>query len=297
MIWIPISIAILLFLYLFIGFLCVLFLFKIKRTSREKAHEIDVKNKMIPEDLSFLERKEVVIPLSDGSQIHGDISIPKNPKGLAIFCHGYTWNREGQIKYALMFYRRGYAIFLYDHRGHGDNTTKFNTIGYKEAKDLNEIISYWRKDFKEEMPIILHGESMGAATVLGVLKYRQDVSLVISDCGFSNFHTLLAHKMKQYKVPLFLLPAIRLSIALFFHFDMNKFNPGNLPKDNKVPLLIIHGKEDDFVPLYQAHEIEKNCSSKHKLYEIEKAKHAENYFVNPEGYEKIVSSFLDELSL
>ncbi len=43
--------------------------------------------------------------------------VPK----VAVICHGHTWNRINSIKYANIFYNKGYNIVLYDHAYFGES--------------------------------------------------------------------------------------------------------------------------------------------------------------------------------
>ena len=62
----------------------------------------------------------------------------------------------------------------------------------------------------------------------------------------------------------------------------------------QIPILIIHGDMDNLAPLYMAKEIYNSCKSSKEIYIVHGAGHAENYKKDPEGYEKIITTFIKE---
>lgn len=179
-------IGFLVILYFLASFLMMYFISHPKKLSRKEALDVDIKKGLISEDLSYLKREELNIKMRDGTIIHGDFSSNINNKKIMILLHGYTWNRNGQIKYAQFFFKYGYSIYLYDERGHGENDTKFTTFGVKEGQDLTDIIKYFRNKYKDSI-IGVHGESLGAASVLMSLKENPDINFAIEDCGYASF--------------------------------------------------------------------------------------------------------------
>ena len=67
-----------------------------------------------------------------------------------------------------------------------------------------------------------------------------------------------------------------------------------LVRRTKIPILIIHGDKDNLAPLYMAKEIYNSCKSNKEIYIVHGAGHAENYKKDPEGYEKIITTFIKE---
>ena len=123
----------------------------------------------------------------NGITIRGEIIKNNHPIGnkAVIIAHGHTANRYADLKYADLFYREGFHVVIYDERHFGDSGGDICTLGQEEAKDLRDIFLFTKEKFGEDCRIGLHGESMGAATSLLVLKYvRPD--FVVADCPFAD---------------------------------------------------------------------------------------------------------------
>ncbi len=236
-------------------------------------------------------------------KVRGEIVFnPKNDnaeiKKVAIVCHGHTWNRINSYKYARIFYDLGYSLVLYDHAYFGLSDGTYTTLGYYESRDLNTVCDMVRDRFGKDAIVALHGESMGAATVLGVLGLRNDITMVVADCPFSN-------TMKYYRevclesthLPGF--PIVDFANAMSkrrYGYDFTKYNPIDSVATSNTPICFIHGKEDKFI--YPKHSVDMYRVSKNPLSElhiVEGAAHARSHIVDPSGYRKIVSAFVTKV--
>lgn len=94
-----------------------------------------------------------------------------------------------------------------DARGHGKSEGDYIGFGWDERKDylqwINRII---KKDPQSE--IVLHGVSMGAATVMMTSgeKLPDNVKAFVEDCGYSSVKGELGYQLKE----MFNLPAFPL---------------------------------------------------------------------------------------
>lgn len=287
--------AFLLITYFLLSFALAHYLTHPKRFKKEFTHQVDIDKGLIPLDMSYMKREPIEIRMEDGSYIHGDYSKNENEIGIMIIAHGYTWNREGSLKYAQFFYKHGFSILIYDERGHGENKTKFTTMGYKEGRDIVNIIEYCREKYGKDIPIGLHGESMGGASVLEAMKYHPDINFVIDDCGYSSLRKLLLHKMKQAHIPSIFIHGSNIMLKWLYKFSMEDVVPKDCVKDSDIPLLIIHGANDDFVPPDEGKEIFEARKDGSEFHLVPGADHAQSYQVNPQAYEEICMSFINNV--
>lgn len=216
-------------------------------------------------------------------------------KKVAIVCHGHTWNRINSYKYARIFYDLGYSLVLYDHAYFGLSDGKYTTLGYYECHDLSAVCDMVRDRFGKNAIIALHGESMGAATVLGVLGLRNDITMVVADCPFSN-------TMKYYRevclesthLPGF--PIVDFANAMSkrrYGYDFTKYNPIDSVATSNTPICFIHGKADKFIYPKHSEDMYKVCkNSLSELHLVDGAGHARSHVTDPQGYRKIVAEFV-----
>ena len=66
-------------------------------------------------------------------------------------------------------------------------------------------------------------------------------------------------------------------------------------KDDRVPVLFIHGKEDKFVPTWMSEKNFEACPARKRLLLVEHAGHGSSIFENPDLYEKTEREFLKDI--
>lgn len=219
-------------------------------------------------------------------------------KKVAVICHGHTVNRMNSIKYAIVFYKLGFNVVIYDHSYFGESDGKFCTLGYYERYDLSTVIDYAREQFGQDCILALHGESMGAVTVLTELGVRGDIDLVVADCPFSN--TLNYYKelfTKLTHLPSFPIVEMTGSIAKRkYGYDYYKCNPIDDVKASNVPVCFIHGKADDYIYPHHSEDMFKMCNNPlSELHLVDNARHACSHMTDPDGYYQIVKSFVEKV--
>ncbi|MDD6846366.1 MAG: alpha/beta hydrolase [Candidatus Enterosoma sp.] len=263
-----------------------------KRVTREVAFREGIKDGYFNK-IEGMKREEFTLTMRDGYVIHLEKSIHPNSKGIVLFAHGYTWTREGMLKYAQEFYEMGYSVILYDERGHGDNKRVACTFGYNESKDQNEICDYIRKEYGKEVKLGLLGESLGAATTLLTMGKRDDLSFVVADCPYSSLNEFFVPLLKANKLPCFILPFSSLFCKLIHHYWFKDISPKDAIREKKTPLLLITGNNDNLIPCIESQWIYDNKKEGIKeLYFMEGADHAMAYRQNPVKYREVLDAFL-----
>ncbi|MBP3701251.1 MAG: alpha/beta hydrolase, partial [Lachnospiraceae bacterium] len=62
-------------------------------------------------------------------------------------------------------------------------------------------------------------------------------------------------------------------------------------EQNQVPVLFIHGSDDDFVPIEMTYENFKKCKAEKRLLVVPGAGHAMSYYTDKKRYEETVLDF------
>ena len=78
-------------------------------------------------------------------------------------------------------------------------------------------------------------------------------------------------------------------------YGLNECNAAEEVKKAKVPVLLIHGTGDTFVPCSMCERIYENISSPKKMLLIEGAAHAECYYKDTMAYENALTEFIGGL--
>ena len=126
------------------------------------------------------------------------------------------------------------------------------------------------------------------------LKLPPQVKGIVSDCGFTSPKAVFTHVLhSMYHLPAF--PMIPIASAVNRRkagYGLDDCNAAREVRKAKVPVLLIHGSADSFVPCRMCEEIYENCASPKKKLIIEGAAHAESYYKDPESYEKALDEFI-----
>lgn len=75
-------------------------------------------------------------------------------------------------------------------------------------------------------------------------------------------------------------------------YGLDECNSAREVRKAKVPVLLIHGDADTFVPCSMSEEIYKNCKSPKQKLIIHGAGHCESYYKDREAYEGAMDSFI-----
>jgi alpha-beta hydrolase superfamily lysophospholipase len=237
--------------------------------------------------------------ISHGDIISGEIFLQHGAEKTVILSHGFLAERTSIAHYARMYMNFGYNVVVYDQRYFGNSSGKICSLGYFERDDLIAVV----QKVKEMLPdtkIILHGESMGAATVLLSLPHLDDVLFAVADCGYSDTEVLFRYILKKVTHIPVTFPVAELFFLwarLLYGYRPESVKPIDAVKESFVPILFIHGADDKFVPTEMSKQmftVAKNPLT--ELYIAENAKHALSFYSNPQKYVRIVSDFDHKVS-
>ncbi len=239
---------------------------------------------------------------ADGNMLVAYHLQPKKKSNVYVFgSHGYRSDGKGEWCFFAKHYveELGYNFFFVDHQGAGESTGQYVGFSSFESRDSLQWLEFMNKKFGSDIQIILHGISMGSATVMlmtGSKKLPDNVKFTIADCGFTSALDEFTYKLTNLGVPTKpIIPHIvnKNLRRAGYHFQHDT-NALGAVQYAKVPMLFIHGDKDAFVPTYMVHQLYDNCGApyKDKLI-VEGADHAESYHLAPEKYEKKIDEFIE----
>ncbi len=139
---------------------------------------------------------------------------------------------------------------------------------------------------------------MGATAILmasGLCLPRQ-VKCIVSDCAFTSPKEEFAHllKLDNHLLSPFVTDIVNLIVHVFAGYSIDQCNVVDEVKKATVPILLLHGSADAFVPVEMCNTIFQNCTSSKRKVIIEGAAHAESYLKNIEAYENALDQFFGE---
>lgn len=234
----------------------------------------------------------------DGTKLHAMWIPAENPKGTVLLAHGYRSNKLLDFSLAFELYHNlGMNILVPDQRGNGKSGGKYITFGAKESGDMVSWIAYHNKTFGE-YELVLSGLSMGASTTLYLADQNlpKNVKGIIADCGFTSAKDIISVVFHRI-VHLPAMPSIwvaDLFARLFAGFSLYEKDTRKSLKNSKLPVLMIHGKEDGYVPCEMTVEGYEACTGPKNLLLVDGADHGVSFVVAREKYLECIYSFLKE---
>ena len=228
----------------------------------------------------------------DGTELIGYHMRPEKPSNVyAFLAHGYR--SDGKLEFcgiAQYYLSRGYNVFFVDHRAAGASQGKYIGFGYYESRDSIKWLNYLNDTFGNDIDIILHGVSMGSATVMlmsGSEDLPANVKLVVADCGYTSAVDEFEEKLKEMHLPP--KPVIKAVNAINKRkagYDFNDVRPIDAVRKSTLPFLFVHGDADKFVPTYMVWQLYDACASETKdILIVEGAIHAVSFVTERDKYE------------
>ena len=222
----------------------------------------------------------------------------ETPKGTIVAFHGYRSQATVDFAPEVQFlHGLGYRLIVPYQRSHGLSEGEYITYGARERYDARD----WAKLAAGRWPgedIFLAGISMGCApvTMAADLDLPQEVRGIVADCGFTSAWEEMAYLCKvQYHIPATpILTALNVYTKARGGYGLKEGDSRKALARTKLPVLFIHGEEDDFVPPYMTQQNYEACVSEKELYTVKGAGHAQSYVIDPEGVSGKMKAFFEK---
>lgn len=211
-------------------------------------------------------------------------------KTIAFIVHGYRSEHAETAGMFLDYYHsRGIDVFTCDHVAHGESEGKHIGYDYFESADCLKWLDFLVEQFGEEISIILHGFSMGGATVMKMSdRLPKQVKFVCEDSGFISGEEIL----KVQLGPLFgIMDFLNEKIA---GYRMRDTDVRAELANAKVPFLVVHGFDDPTVPFSMATRIYKLIPTEKDCLFTQGIKHIESMHFATEAYIEKLDAFIDK---
>ena len=269
-----------------------------ERTIRENYERMEKEKE---EWLKTANLETVSVISDDGLRLEGDIFKANNDSHRwVIAIHGYTGDRSTMYSSAMVYADRDYNILTPDMRAHGKSEGDYIGMGWPDRKDIFKWIELiLQRDPKAR--IVLHGVSMGGATVMMTVgeKLPENVVAAIEDCGYTSVWDIFSDEAKYlFHIPEFpLLHTASAFSKLRAGYSFTEATAIEQVKKAEVPMLFIHGSKDNFVRAEMVYKVYEACPTPKKLYVAEGAGHGMSFFLDPERYTREVVDFLEEAGM
>lgn len=215
-----------------------------------------------------------------------------------LILHGYTGWKEAMYTFAYWYYEEEYHVIVPDLRCQGESEGDFIGMGWTDHYDCTLWIDYILSQ-DPEANIVIHGQSMGAATALmmtGEENLSGHVKAVISDSSYTDAYSMFGDKVKKwFYLPAFpLVDSARLVLLIRGGYDLMDASALEAVIKSSTPTLFIHGASDDMIPVQMSEELYAAAACPKELLIVEGAGHSQPQDKDPESYYGAIREFLKE---
>ena len=246
-----------------------------------------------------IENKKVEAIAKDGIILRGtEYIIDEHSDKWAIVLHGYHSNPDSVLSIGMHFSEKGYNVLIPSMRASNDSEGQYIGMGWLDKDDLQCWINLIIEQ-NDNAEIILHGSSMGAATVLMASgdELPSNVKAIIEDSGYTSVWDIFASEAKaRFNLPTFpILNMFELVANIRAKYDIKEASAVEQVKKSNVPILFIHGDSDDFVPEYMCEELYEAANCRKDKLIIHNAGHTESRYKEPDTYYNKIFDFLENI--
>ena len=186
--------------------------------------------------------------------LHGWWFRRPETRRVIVGCHGFRGSKSELIGIATLLWRAGFNVLLFDFHGHGADIGTPVTLGYRELQDFYGALDYVGQRVPDAAIGVI-GFSMGASIAIIGTARRPGVRCVIADSPFASHGAVVAHNIARVT---HLSGTLIASVADLFLARRAGYHASDVDPEREVvavaprPLLIVHGTEDETIPVAQA---------------------------------------------
>ena len=247
------------------------------------------------EETRLMQPEEFSITSFDGLKLYGKFYEFDKNAPIELMFHGYRGTAERDLSGAVQrCFKLGRSALIVDQRTSGKSEGNVITFGVNEHKDCLKWVDFAVKHFGEDVKIILTGISMGASTVLMASgkELPENVIGVLADCGFTSAKEIIKKVIKDLKLPINICYFfIKIGAKNYGNFDLEETSAIEQVAKSKIPIIFIHGENDDYVPCEMSKKMFDACKSRKELVTVKGAGHGLSYLVDNELYFEKVTKF------
>lgn len=241
------------------------------------------------EQLSSREHEIVEITAKDGVRLVGHWFYRDDARRTIVAMHGWRSSWVDDFGIISDFWLRSDCNVLFaEQRGQNNSGGDYIGFGLLERYDCADW-TFWVQE-RCSLPIYLCGVSMGATTVLmaSALPLAENVRGIMADCGFTSPHAIWEHVAKD-SLRLHYNGWRRKTVDAICSQNLNGesayYSCEDALRECTLPVLFVHGSDDQFVPVEMTYQNYKACSSEKRLLIVPGAGHGQSYLTEPEKYE------------
>lgn len=188
---------------------------------------------------------------------------------------------------------RGFAVLLFDLRGHGESDSARMTYGIREQRDVLGAVDWLLDRNFQPGAIGLFGASMGGTAAVSAAAQETAVGAIVADSAYADFNDMMQRRFSKHSgLPLWFLPGSLLAARLFTRCDFRKHDLRNdAGRIGPRPMLVIHTDADPIVPVAHAEQLALVAGA--RLWITRGEEHLSSFMHHSQAYMQRVVDFFD----
>ncbi len=240
-------------------------------------------------------QEKIYFKNSKGDRLCGILSNPtdKKEKPIVILCHGLRSDKESKTytRLQMILNEKNISTLRFDFFGHGESEGKFEDITVsKGVDDVLNAIDFLRKQGYLKMG--LFGSSFGGMISIMAVSKTNDLSVLALKSPVSDYEEVECLRYSQEELEgwkekgynYFEGKKEKQKLKYSFFEDFKNNNGYEVAGKIKIPTLIVHGGDDEIVPVSQSKKTARlieNCK-------LEVIKGADHGYTKKEDFEKMI---------
>jgi len=216
---------------------------------RYDRHDDTVTASLRYSDLEAAYPRRLVQFESGANRLQGYVYGQEQNLGLVVVVHGLGGGADSYLLQITYFVDQGWRVFAYDATGSFDSEGK-TTRGFPQALlDLDAALAYIEAQPEYDgLSVMLFGHSWGGYAVANILHYDHEIAGVVTVSGANSAMNMIVEQGRRMMGGLIYIeyPYLWLYQRLIFG-KAAAFNAVDAINNSDVPVLIIHGTEDELV--------------------------------------------------
>ncbi len=246
--------------------------------------------------------ESVAFPAADGVILRGWYAVPSaagpqpaGPARAVVLLHGFGSTRRQMLARAGWFHQLGFAVLLYDARGHGESEGTRVSAGWFETADLAGALACLRTRGYRDIGLV--GVSQGAATITLAADRLRGVRWIALESMYPTLRDALDRRFRlSFHLPGWLAGALFVPFAEWrLGLDIDTVAPRDHIARLPCPVYVMHGDADRHTLPSSARELHALAPTQKSLWLVPGAAHRDLYSHAPREYEARLTAFLQSL--
>lgn len=250
----------------------------------------------LPADFGF-PVEDVSFAATDGVVLRGWFVPCATSTRAAVLLHGNGSTRSQMIARARLLRTHGYAVLLYDARGHGASDGERVSFGLFEIRDLLGALAYARSRGATEIGCL--GASQGGATIaLAAEQLTGDVRWVVLESVFPDLTTAIDRRFRHtLHLPGWLTGALMRPVAEWrIGASARAIAPRETISRLRCPVLILSGASDPYTTADDTRALYSAAPDRKQLWLVPNAGHVDLCGAGGRHYEAHLIEFIKDMA-